>query len=79
MAHKWPWAGRLRNWLLMLFITSTYPIATVIGFGWLLALMGLAQCNRRKGRAALGYIVVFALMQIYLLPWGSLFSEAAAD
>ncbi len=71
------WLGKARNWALIVFVATTYPIATVIGFGWLLALMGLAQCRSDERAAACAYFVLFVLMQLYLVPWGQLLTQAA--
>lgn len=57
-------AARLREPMLLLFIALTYPIAPVVGFGWLLVVMGLAA-TRSRHRAAdavfvLAFLAIFA-------------------
>jgi hypothetical protein len=59
----------LRNIALVSFISLTYPIATVIGFGWLLTIMGYAQTRRQERAARLAYLCVFLALQLYLIPW----------
>ena len=59
-----------RHTALMLFCVTTYALAPVAGFGWLIATMGLAQCpsDGRTVRAA--YVVVFFLVLLYSeIPW----------
>ena len=38
------WLGRHRDHLLITFTVTTYLAAPVLGFGWLLLVLGLAQC-----------------------------------
>lgn len=62
---------RFPNWRdppLLLFLGSTYALATVAGFGWVLAIMGLAQSSRRAP-----YIAILLLIEVYTAPWSSLF------
>ncbi len=57
--------GRLAHASLLAFCVSTYAVAPVAGFGWLVAVLGLANCadDRRGLRAA--YIAAFALVLVY--------------
>lgn len=67
------WAiTRAKDALLLLFAWSTYPFATVAGFGWLLMILGIAQCPRRN-RILLGlYLVSFvAILIMRDAPWTS--------
>jgi hypothetical protein len=68
--------SRLRDTLLMAFCVTTYAVATVEGFGWLLISMGVAQCepDRRKTRGF--YLASFALILVYReVPWARLLAE----
>lgn len=63
-----PWPAllhRSRHLLLMAFTTLTYAVAPVAGFGWLLAAMGLAQCQPSQIAWRLAYLGAFALVLIY--------------
>ncbi len=60
---------KYRDWILLAFIASTYSVATVIGFGWLLTIMGIAQADRRFRWLPLAYVGVFLLLELYLSPW----------
>jgi len=57
----------LRDPCLLLFLATTYAVATVVGFGWVLAGMGLAQSASR-----LPYVAVLLLIEAYTAPWSSL-------
>ena len=48
---------RARHILLLAFCLVTYPFAPVAGFGWLLLVMGLAQCCPEQRILRLAYIV----------------------
>jgi hypothetical protein len=56
---------RGRHVLLAAFVALTYAAAPVAGFGWLLAAMGLAQCERRQHALRLMYAGAFVLVTIY--------------
>lgn len=55
----------LRHALLLVFCTTTYAIAPVVGFGWLLLAMGAAQCEPAARRLRLAYVAVFTLLVLY--------------
>ena len=57
--------GGARHGLLMAFCISTYAVAPVAGFGWLLAAMGLAQLESDGHRLRVAYVAVFSLIFIY--------------
>jgi hypothetical protein len=62
----WPAAlHRGRHILLAMFALITYATAPVAGFGWLLAAMGLAQCDRRQPALRLMYVAVFVVVTLY--------------
>jgi hypothetical protein len=55
--------------ILLLFILSTYLIAPVIGFGWVIATIGFIQCDPSRWKIRISYILVILLLQAYRLPW----------
>ena len=65
----WWWSpaglGRARHALLLLFCATTYAVAPVEGFGWLLIAMGVAQCDRERVFTRALYLVVYALILVY--------------
>ena len=72
LAPNRPWIAKWRNALLLAFAVSTYSVATVRGFGWMLMLLGLAQCSDREKGFRLGYVLAFLLIQAYMLPIGEI-------
>lgn len=69
------WLGRMRHVMLMLFVVSTYPIATVNGFGWLLLALGLAQAQHSALWVRASYVAIFALLPLYELPFARAFAR----
>lgn len=64
---------RLRNWLLIVFIVTTYFLLPVLGFAYILIIMGFAQCHPKHTVIRVAYIALFAFLQLSRLPWGTLF------
>lgn len=62
----------LRHGLLIVFVVSTYAVAPVIGFGWLLVAMGFVQCDRSRRKTRLLYLLSLLLLQAFRLPWSSI-------
>jgi hypothetical protein len=60
--------ARLRHPLLLVFCASTFAVAPVVGFGWLLLAMGVTQCDPAARRTRLAYLGVFALLIFYAVP-----------
>jgi hypothetical protein len=54
--------ARARHALLALFCSTTYALAPVAGFGWLLLSMGIAQCEPERTRARIAYLIAFAVV-----------------
>jgi hypothetical protein len=79
-AFLW-WKGgplsRARHALLIVFCATTYAVATVDGFGWLLIAMGVAQCDSRLARTRALYVASYALILVYReVPMASLIADA---
>jgi hypothetical protein len=66
---------RARNALCLMFLLTTYAVATVIGFGWLLALMGYTQCESHERQSRLAFVAAFLLLQVFLVPWDLVLSD----
>jgi hypothetical protein len=61
-----------RHAALMLFCVTTYALAPVAGFGWLLAAMGFAQCRGDQRALRAAYLVIFFLILLYAeIPWAA--------
>ncbi|HVV99088.1 MAG TPA: hypothetical protein VHB77_02040 [Planctomycetaceae bacterium] len=63
----------LRDPALLVFAATTYLVANVQGFGWLLMILGIAQC--RRTRAAFLYVAVYLLIEVYNIPYGDMVSS----
>ena len=74
-----PARGRLdiaRHVLLLTFCVTTYALAPVAGFGWLIATMGLAQCRPRHWLLRGSYLAVFILILMYTeIPWTGVLAD----
>lgn len=57
--------SRLRDAFLILFCVTTYSVATVEGFGWLLIAMGVSQSGERREAVRYLYIAAFLLILVY--------------
>jgi hypothetical protein len=57
----------IHNWLLMAFCITTYSLAPVLGFGFVLVTMGLAQCNLEQRDSRQGYLWTFLIVQFAML------------
>jgi hypothetical protein len=66
------WMNRTRNGLLILFAVTTYSVAPVRGFGWMLMLLGMAQCTSEERWYRWGFLGGMLLIQAYMLPLGSI-------
>jgi hypothetical protein len=69
-----PWhrLARHRDVALVTFVATTYAVAPVVGFGWVLVCLGLAQHDAERSKIRLAYLVAFLLVQAYTAPWTSL-------
>ena len=74
-------AGRLdlaRHALLLTFCVTTYALAPVAGFGWLIAAMGLAQCRPHQRWLSGAYVAAFILILMYSeVPWAGVLADWA--
>jgi hypothetical protein len=65
-----------RHVLLLAFCVTTYALAPVAGFGWLIATMGLAQCRPRQRLLLGAYVAVFILILMYSeVPWAGVLAD----
>ncbi|MEO1401841.1 MAG: hypothetical protein AAFV72_11415 [Cyanobacteria bacterium J06635_1] len=53
-----------REWVLLLFIVTTYTVIPVLGFGGILFIMGLAQCKQPNRQKI--YLTLLLLMPIWM-------------
>lgn len=70
--------SKYRDALLILFCATTYAVATVDGFGWLLIAMGVAQSEFERPRIRAAYLATFALIFFYReVPWLTYLADLA--
>ena len=73
LAFLWPpgrGLSRFRDALLIAFCATTYLVAPVSGFGWLLIALGVAQTDPDRSRTRGAYVAVFGLVYLYReIPW----------
>ena len=59
----------LRHIFLMVFILTTYAIAPVLGFGYVLVAFGAAQVEENQEILTMAYAFCFAAITAYSAPW----------
>jgi hypothetical protein len=65
-----------RHASLLTFCVTTYALAPVAGFGWLLSAMGLAQCRLDQRVLRGAYVAVFVLILLYAeIPWAGILAD----
>ena len=73
LSFLWPLRkgiSKIRDIFLIFFCITTYALATVQGFGWLLIAMGVAQTDPDRWKTRLAYIAVYLLIIFYReIPW----------
>ena len=68
-----------RHAALLVFCVTTYALAPVAGFGWLIAVMGLAQCRADQRRLRGAYVAVFLLILLFSeIRWVALLADWTA-
>ena len=55
----------VRTTLLVVFIALTYAVAPVIGFGWILITMALAQLPFQCKKLRVTLVILFVLLPLY--------------
>ncbi len=78
-----PAAGRIqlaRHLSLLGFCATTYALAPVAGFGWLVATMGLAHCRPHQRLLRGAYLGVFILILLYSeMPWTAVLADLTVN
>lgn len=54
-----------RHLILLFFIITTYAPTNVIGFAWILIIMGVAQCDERFRKIQVGYLTLFIVISCF--------------
>ena len=67
---SWRWLMYIRAGSILVFMLSTYSIALVSGFAWLLGVMALAQVARDFGRGRVIFIFFLCIVvEVFKLPY----------
>jgi hypothetical protein len=68
---------RWRHFVLLMFCFVTYPFAPVAGFGWLLLIMGLSQCQPDQRALKIVYVTAYFLILLFAeIPWAGAILDA---
>jgi hypothetical protein len=79
-AYLVPSRFSLARWaspLLLLFVATTYALAPVLGFGYLLLALGIASETRPRMRLA--YLALFLGLRLHTVPWTELAQRAVGS
>jgi hypothetical protein len=77
----WPGNGMIaiaRTLVALAFTASTYLLAPVMGFGWMVIILGFGQCPERYKKLRVSFLFVLAIIYVYrmnLVDFGFAFSE----
>ncbi len=70
------WTEELRHGLLLAFCACTFAIVPVSGFGWLLAILGIAQVKEERIWLRASYLAAwFLILFFHHLPWARFLLE----
>jgi hypothetical protein len=64
---------RFADPILLVFVFTTYPIANLVGFGWILCVLGLAQCSPSTRRTSTAYLLAFVTVLLFKAPFSAYF------
>ena len=71
------WTQAVRHGLLLGFCAGVFAVVPVSGFGWLLAILGVAQVGERGGWLKASYLVAwFLILFFHHLPWAQFLLDA---
>lgn len=69
--HLWPPRRyqHTRHYALMGFVGATYFFLPVVGFAFVLAILGFAQCDRGDQELRADYLLLLLIVQLTAIPW----------
>jgi hypothetical protein len=65
----------LRLTLFWVFVAVTYFLFPVLGFAFILTILGYAQCDETDRRRQMAFLALFVLIHFTLLPWQQLLAR----
>jgi hypothetical protein len=63
--------------VILVFAATTYLLAPVLGFGWMVIVMGFAQCPEKHKKLQASFLIVLGLIYLYRLKLGPMYQRAA--
>ena len=66
LSPQFKWLYDRRDYFLILFILTTYPLVPVSGFAGLLTVMGFAQCSSDRPRIEFIYLLLFISIPLWI-------------
>jgi hypothetical protein len=67
----------IRTLVILVFTATTYILAPVLGFGWMVIVLGFAQCPEQYKKLQASFLIVLGLLYIYGLKLGPMYLKAA--
>ena len=65
----------IRSMVVLVFAATTYILAPVMGFGWMVIVMGFAQCPEQYKKLRASFLIVLGLLYLYRLKLGPMFEK----
>jgi hypothetical protein len=59
----------MRHGVMLVFVLTTYALAPVLGFAWILTILALATLPATARRFRATYTAVFVILLLYQLPF----------
>jgi hypothetical protein len=66
---------RVRHLVLTTFILATYFLLPVLGFAFMLTILGLAQCDEDDEMRRFRYLILLGTIQLTMIPWRTLLMD----
>jgi len=63
----------IRTTVVLIFAATTYLLTPVLGFGWMVIVLGFAQCPEQYKKLRASFLVVLGLFYIYRLKLGPMY------
>jgi len=63
----------IRATVVLVFAATTYLLAPVLGFGWMVIVLGFAQCPEQHKKLRASFLAVLGLFYLYHLKLGSMY------
>ena len=67
--------AKIRSMVVLVFAATTYLLAPVLGFGWMVIVMGFAQCPEQYKKLRASFLIVLGLLYIYRLKLGPMIEK----